>query len=82
MTRITVRVQPNARKSEIVGCVDGVWKIKLNAPAIEGKANEELIKFLAKKLRVAKSEIEIVRGKTAKTKVVAIPKAIPKDALD
>ncbi len=76
MTRITVRVQPNAKTSEIVGCADGVWKIRLKAPAIEGKANEELIRFLSKKLHIAKSEIEIVRGKTSKTKVIRIPKSL------
>ncbi len=70
---ITVRVQPNAKSSEIVGCVDGVWKIKLKAPAIEGRANEELIKFLAKKIGIAKSEIEIVKGKTSRMKVLKLP---------
>jgi hypothetical protein len=73
MKRITIRVQPNAKKSEVVGCIDGVWKIKLKAPAIEGKANEALIKFLAKKIGVAQSEIEIVRGKTARTKILKLP---------
>jgi len=70
---ITVRVQPNAKSSEVVGCVDGVWKIKLKAPAIEGRANEELIKFLAKKIGIAKSEIEIVKGKTSRMKVLKLP---------
>lgn len=74
--RLTIRVQPNAKTSEVVGCIGGVWKIKLKAPAIEGKANEELIKFLAKKLGIAKSKIEIVRGKTSKTKIVAIPESV------
>lgn len=76
MKRITVRVQPNAKKSEVVGCVDGVWKIKLKAPAIEGRANEALIKFLAKKMEIAPSEIELVKGKTSRTKIVEIPKAL------
>jgi uncharacterized protein (TIGR00251 family) len=71
--KLTVRVQPNAKTSEIAGCADGVWKIKLKAPAIEGRANEELIAFLAKKMGVAKSEIEIVRGKTSRVKVLRIP---------
>lgn len=76
MTRITVRVHPNAKTSEILGCVHGVWKVKLKTPAIEGRANEELIRLLAKKFRIAKSEIEIIRGKTSRTKIVELPTEI------
>jgi uncharacterized protein (TIGR00251 family) len=81
MKRITVRVQPNAKVSEIIGCAGGVWKIKLKSPAIEGRANEELIKFLAKKTGVAKSEIELVKGKTSRMKTVAMPDSTSMETL-
>jgi uncharacterized protein (TIGR00251 family) len=70
--KLTVRVQPNAKTSEIVGCADGVWKIKLKAPAMEGKANEELIRVLSEEYNVPKSRISIVKGLMSKTKVVEV----------
>jgi uncharacterized protein len=73
MNRITVRVVPNAKTNEIVGYENGAWKIRLNAPPIEGRANEALIHFLAEKLDLAPSEIEIVKGQTSKMKIIEIP---------
>ena len=43
----SVRVQARARKDEVVGELDGVLKVRLQAPAIEGRANEALVDFLA-----------------------------------
>lgn len=73
MSRITIRVIPNASQNEIVGCIDDVWKIRLAAPPIDGKANGALIRFLADTLDLATSEINIVKGQTSKTKVVDVP---------
>ena len=53
-TTIDVKVLPRSSKDEIVGKKDGVYKIKLTAPAIEGKANKALLKLLAKKLGLPK----------------------------
>jgi len=68
----TVRVVPRASDSKIVGEYDGVLKVRLAAPPVDGAANAELIKLLAKSFGVAKSAIEIVSGQTAKTKQVRI----------
>jgi hypothetical protein len=68
----TVRVVPRASKTEMVGEHDGALKIRLAAPPVDGAANEELIKFLAKILAVRKSEVEIVSGQTAKVKQIRI----------
>lgn len=73
MSRLTIRVIPNASKSEIVGQELGVWKIRLAAPPVDGKANEALIRFLAGKLDLAPSTIDIIKGQTSKTKIVEIP---------
>jgi hypothetical protein len=71
-TVFTVRVVPRASKSEIVGAHDGALKIRLAAPPVEGAANEELIKTLAKYFDVNKSAVEIVGGATAKTKQIRV----------
>ncbi len=68
----TVRVVPRASKSEIIGEHDGALKIKLSAPPVDGAANTELIKLLAKTFDVSKSEVEILSGETSKTKQIKI----------
>ena len=68
----SVRVIPKSSKSEIVGEHDGALKVKLNAPPVDGAANAELIKVLAKRLRVSKSAVEITSGQISKRKQVRI----------
>lgn len=68
----TARVVPRASKSEIVGVHNGALKIRLAAPPVDGAANEELIKTLAKYFEVNKSAVEILSGATAKTKQIRI----------
>ena len=67
-----VKVLPRSSKDEIVGERDGVCKIKLTAPAIEGKANKALLKLLAKKLGLPKREIRIISGERSRTKSIRI----------
>ena len=60
---ISVRITPRSNKNEIVSIMeDGVVKIKLTAPPVDGKANDALVKFLAETLNVSKSRVEIVAG--------------------
>jgi len=70
--RITVRVQPNASQNNILGFKDGVLRIRIAAPPIKGKANQELIKFLGDVLGVSKGNLAIKKGMTSKTKVIGI----------
>jgi uncharacterized protein (TIGR00251 family) len=70
--RISVRVHPNAARSEVMGFTDGVLQVRVAAPPVKGKANRELIDFLRKRLNVGKSRIALVGGHTARNKVVAI----------
>jgi uncharacterized protein len=74
MPRITIHVKPNAKTTEIVSRELGVWTIKLHAPATEGKANEELIRFLSEEFDVPKSCVEIVKGMASRVKVMEIKK--------
>lgn len=74
---IFIRVTPGAAQSKIGGkFVDEknqeYLKISIAAPPEDGKANEELIKFLSKKLKIAKSKIEIIRGETSRFKVLRL----------
>ncbi len=71
----TVKVVPRASKSEIVGCYDDALKVRIASPPVDGAANAELIKFLAKTFDVSKGEVEILSGETSKTKQIKIQNA-------
>jgi uncharacterized protein (TIGR00251 family) len=70
---IKVKVRPNAAKDMIVGAKEGEIIVKINAPPEDGKANKALIAFLAKFFGIAKSDIAIVKGETARRKRVVLP---------
>jgi len=67
-----VQVVPRASRSEIVGEHEGLLRIRIAAPPVEGAANKELVKVLAKKFRVSKGNVEIVSGQSSRIKQVAI----------
>ena len=68
----TVRVVPRASRSEIIGEHDGALKVRIASPPVDGAANAELIKLLAKQFGVSKSNVEIIGGQTSKTKQIRI----------
>jgi uncharacterized protein (TIGR00251 family) len=68
----TVRVVPRASRSEVVGELDGALKVRLAAAPVDGSANAELAKLLAKHFEVPKNAVEIVSGHTSKTKQIRI----------
>jgi uncharacterized protein len=74
-----VRVIPRSSRSEIVGEYNGVLKVKLNSPPVDGEANKELIALLAKIFQVSKSDVEIIGGQTSKLKQVKITNISSKD---
>ena len=67
-----VHVKPRASTTRLVSHVDGVLTIELNAPPVDNKANDALIAFLAKKLRVPKNQIAIQSGRTGRKKILHI----------
>jgi uncharacterized protein len=67
-----VRVVPRASKSEIVGELNGALKVRIASPPVDGAANAELIKLLAKTFGVSKSEVEIIGGQTSKSKQIKL----------
>ncbi len=71
--KLSVRIIPNAKKTEVVGYEGQTLKIRLSAPPIEGKANLELIRFMAELCDCAPSEIEILKGHSSKQKILDVP---------
>jgi len=69
---IQVRVQPRARKDEIAGELGGALKLRLRAPAVEDRANEALVEFLAQLLKTPKSAVRILSGERSRTKRIEI----------
>ena len=77
-----VRVQPRASKDEIAGTMEGALKIRLRAPAVENRANEALIEFLAGLLKTPKAAVRILNGEHARTKRVEIRGVTRQQILD
>jgi uncharacterized protein (TIGR00251 family) len=69
---LLVRVQPRASKDEIAGVMDGALKVRLQAPALEGRANEALCEYLASLLKTPKSAVRILSGERSRIKRVEI----------
>ena len=67
-----VKAQPNSSLNKIAGIYGDAIKINIKAPAVEGAANKELIKFLSKQFKIAKSDI-IIKGETSKQKFITLP---------
>jgi uncharacterized protein len=67
-----VRVQPKASHDAIAGVVEGALKIRLTAPAIENRANEALVEFLATLLKTSKSAVRIRSGELSRIKLIEI----------
>lgn len=80
MTQLTVRVTPNARQSTITGWTSDekgrpILLIKLHAPPADGKANAELIRFIAETLDCPKGQVSLLRGTTSRQKTLQLPTA-------
>jgi len=69
---LKVYLQPRASRNEIAGPYQDGIKVKVTAPPVEGKANEALIRFLAKELGIPLSRIEILKGHRSRKKVLKI----------
>lgn len=67
-----VKVQPGAPRTRILGQHDTVLKLALAAPPVEGKANAECIRFLAKFFDLSRSQVDILTGETTRNKVILL----------
>jgi len=70
--RLKLRIVPNAKRNEVVGEHGDAVKIKIAAPALEGKANEALLDFIAEKLRVHRRDIALIAGEKSRDKLIEI----------
>lgn len=70
--KVKCYVKPGSRKNEIEYISDTEWRVKIKAPPVEGKANEELIRFLAEQLKIPKSYITIRSGQKGRIKYIEI----------
>jgi uncharacterized protein (TIGR00251 family) len=69
---LRLRVQPNAARNELAGFSEGVLRVRVAAPPVRGKANQELIAFLARKLGLSKGDLTILKGHTSRNKLIFI----------
>jgi uncharacterized protein len=81
-TFIKVYLQPKSSKNEIVGPYRDGIKVKVTAPPLVGKANEALIRFLAKEFGISSSCIEIIKGHRSREKTLKILGLAPQEHLD
>ncbi len=80
--RIRVRVQPRASQTEVAGEHGDAWKVRVAAPPVDGAANRELIRFLAKRIGVPPTRLRVARGERSRTKVVEIDGVEPNRVRD
>ena len=69
---LALKVIPNAPRDAIIGCLGDVLKIKIHAPALEGRANAALTDFLADQLGLPRRAVALVRGGQSRHKVVRV----------
>jgi uncharacterized protein (TIGR00251 family) len=79
---LKVYLQPKSSKNEVVGPYRDGIKVKVTAPPMEGKANEALIRFLAKKFGISPSCIEIIKGLHSREKTLRISGPLANKPLD
>ena len=76
---VRIKVQPRASRTEVLGLHGDTVRVRLSAPPVDGQANDELIRFLAKLLRVRQSAVRLVSGEGSRSKTVAISRASLKE---
>ena len=69
---LELKVIPNAPRNEVVGWLGTVLKVKVHAPALEGRANDQLLAYLAAQIGVPRRGVTLIRGDKSRQKVVRI----------
>ena len=70
--RLEIKAVPNAPRTQVIGWLGEALKVKVHAPALEGKANEELCSFLAEALGLPKRSVRLLLGDTSRKKLLEI----------
>ena len=71
-TRLRLRVAPGATRTGVVGRHGEAWKVRVAAPAEDGRANDAVVRLLAETLAVPRSSVELVSGHSARDKIVQL----------
>lgn len=79
--RIPVRVQPRASRSAVEGQHGGAWRVRVQAPPVEGAANEAVCELLARVLGVPRRQVRVVAGASARSKVVEVADSVAEEVL-
>jgi uncharacterized protein (TIGR00251 family) len=72
LTRLRLRVAPGAARAGVVGRHGEAWKVKVAAPAEEGRANDAVVRLLAEALSLPRTSVTLVSGHSARDKIVAL----------
>ena len=67
-----MHVQPGARRSEVAGLHGDRLKIRIAAPALDGRANAALVAFIAGELRIPRARVAVVKGERSREKLLAV----------
>lgn len=78
---VGVRVQPRARRDEIAGEREGALRVRLQAPPVDDRANEALIEFLARILKISRSAVRILSGERSRMKCVELSGVTPQQVV-
>ncbi|MXY21213.1 MAG: DUF167 domain-containing protein [Dehalococcoidia bacterium] len=78
---LDIRVQPRASRNSVEIGGDGTVRVRVTTPPDRGKANDAVVKLLAKRLGISRSAVRIVRGHTSRSKVVRISGMDREDAI-
>ncbi|HRE81903.1 MAG TPA: DUF167 domain-containing protein [Opitutaceae bacterium] len=70
--RVAIKATPNASRNEVCGWLNDTLKVKIKAPALEGRANEALCEFLAEKVGLPRRAVNLIRGETSRQKLVEL----------
>ncbi|MGB5985443.1 MAG: DUF167 domain-containing protein [Desulfobacterales bacterium] len=77
---IAAYIQPRSARNQVCGLHDGALKLKISAAPVAGQANQELIRFLSKTLKIAKRQISLRQGHTGRRKLIHIACPLPEQA--
>lgn len=78
---LTLHIQPGAKKTAVAGIHGTALKIRLAAPPVDGKANDALIRYIAERLKLPKSAVNLKSGQTSRQKVLEVLGSTPEAVL-
>jgi uncharacterized protein len=71
-TRLRLRVSPGATRTELAGRHGDAWKVRVSAAPERGRANEAVVGLIAERLRLPRSAVSVVSGRTSRDKIVEL----------